>query len=210
MTAADVGETLVFVIDDDAAVRTALTRLLRSADLPAKAFESCEAFLADAAASGPSCLVLDVELPGLDGFALTRQLATRALPPPIVFLTGHGDIPMSVRAMKGGAVDFLTKPASDEALLGAVQTALDRDRVARRAAVETREVERLVATLTPREREVMGHVIAGKQNKRIAADLGTTEKTVKVHRGRMMAKMGVQSVAELVRHVAVIGIEPTI
>lgn len=196
------------VVDDDAAVRTALGRLFQSADLDVRAFESCEAFLADEPPPGPTCLVLDVELPGLDGFALTHWLADRSLAPPIVFLTGHGDIPMSVRAMKEGAVDFLAKPATEDALFAAVHTALAHDRAARRAATGVEEVRQRLAALTPREREVLRHVIAGKPNKRIAGDLGTTEKTVKVHRGRVMAKLGVQSVADLVRLAQGIGIEP--
>jgi FixJ family two-component response regulator len=202
------GEGVVFVIDDDSAVRTALSRLFRSVDLEVRTFHSCEEFLAADPVKGPSCLVLDVQLPGLDGFALSRRLNERRLPPPIVFLTGHGDIPMGVRAMKEGAVDFLTKPATDEVLFASVRAAIQRHREAWQLAVAVGEVEERLATLTPREREVMTHVIAGKQNKRIAADLGTTEKTIKVHRGRLMAKMRVQSVAQLVRAAESLGMEP--
>jgi FixJ family two-component response regulator len=198
----------VFVIDDESAVRTALSRLFRSVDLEVRTFHSCEEFLAADPVTGPSCLVLDVQLPGLDGFALSRRLNERRLPPPIVFLTGHGDIPMGVRAMKEGAVDFLTKPATDEVLFASVRAAIQRHREAWRLAVAVGEIEERLATLTPREREVMTHVIAGKQNKRIAADLGTTEKTIKVHRGRLMAKMRVQSVAQLVRAAESLGMEP--
>jgi FixJ family two-component response regulator len=198
----------VFVIDDESAVRTALSRLFRSVDLEVRTFHSCEEFLAADPVTGPSCLVLDVQLPGLDGFALSRRLNERRLPPPIVFLTGHGDIPMGVRAMKEGAVDFLTKPATDEVLFASVRAAIQRHREAWQLAVAVGEIEERLATLTPREREVMTHVIAGKQNKRIAADLGTTEKTIKVHRGRLMAKMRVQSVAQLVRAAESLGMEP--
>jgi FixJ family two-component response regulator len=202
------GDGVVFVIDDDSAVRTALSRLFRSVDLEVRTFHSCEEFLAADLVQGPSCLVLDVQLPGLDGFALSHRLSERRLPPPIVFLTGHGDIPMSVKAMKEGAVDFLTKPATDEVLFVAVRAAIQRHRDAWQSAASVAAIEERLATLTPREREVMAHVITGKQNKRIAADLGTTEKTIKVHRGRLMAKMRVQSVAQLVRAAESLGIEP--
>ena len=206
----DLGEPIVAVIDDDAAVRTGLVRLLRSAGLQVDPFESCEAFLAGARGREPSCLVLDVSLPGLDGPALQRRLAADGNPTPIVFLTGHGDIPMGVRAMKDGAVDFLTKPATEAVLLGAVSAAVKRGRVARERARAKAVFEERLATLTSREREVLRHVIAGKPNKAIATDLGTSEKTVKVHRGRVMAKMQARSVAQLVRVAAAIGIEPAI
>jgi RNA polymerase sigma factor (sigma-70 family) len=206
----DIGEPIVAVIDDDAAVRTALVRLFRSTGLQADPFESCEAFLAAPPGRQPSCLVLDVSLPGLDGPALQRRLSADRNPPPIVFLTGHGDIPMSVRAMKDGAVDFLTKPATEAALLAAVGAALDRARASEETARVSAVFEERLATLTSREREVFRHVIAGKPNKTIAADIGTSEKTVKVHRGRVMAKMQAQSVAQLVRMAEATGVEPAI
>ena len=206
----DIGEPIVAVIDDDAAVRTGLVRLLRSTGLQVDPFESCEAFLAAAPGREPSCLILDVSLPGLDGPALQRRLAADRNPPPIVFLTGYGDIPMSVRAMKEGAVDFLTKPATEEVLLAAVGTAVERARAARQTARANAAFEERLATLTAREREVLRHVIAGKPNKAIAADLGTSEKTIKVHRGRVMAKMQVQSVAQLVRVAEATGVEPAV
>ncbi len=192
-------ESMVFLVDDDAAVRTGLTRLLRAEGLSVRAFESCEAFLAADEPPAAACLVLDVSLPGLDGPGLQRELLARGRSTPVIFLTGKGDIPTSVRAMKAGAADFLTKPATADVLVPAVRAAIETDRAARRTASTRAAIESSFAALTPREQEVMRHVIAGKPNKRIAADLGTTEKTVKVHRGRVMSKMGVQSVADLVR-----------
>jgi FixJ family two-component response regulator len=188
----------VFAVDDDPAVRKSLSRLLRSAGLAVAAFSSPREFLGRHDPKAPGCLVLDVAMPELNGLELQQALAARGHERPIVFLTGHGDIPMSVQAMKSGAVDFLTKPVNDEDLLKAVHAAIEKDRLTRQAKAELAEIQQRLATLTPREREVMEHVIAGQLNKQTAADLGTVEKTIKVHRARVMHKMKVHSVAELV------------
>ena len=198
----------VFVVDDDASICRALVRLLAAAGLEARAFASAAAFLEAHDAAAPGCLVLDLAMPGLDGIGLQQALAGADCPRPIVFLTGHGDIPSSVRAMKGGAVDFLTKPVDEGELLGAVQRALERDRVARAAWRELEVHTQRLAALTPREREVLEHVVAGRLNKQIAADLGTVEKTIKVHRARLMQKMAVRSLADLVRVAGRLGIPP--
>jgi RNA polymerase sigma factor (sigma-70 family) len=187
------------VVDDDAAVLKGLSRLLRSAGLAVATFSSPREFLDRHDPNAPGCLVLDVAMPELNGLELQRTLLARGHEPPIIFLTGHGDIPMSVKAIKRGAVDFLTKPVSDDDLLTAVRDAIEKDRRQRQARAEVADIQQRLATLTPREREVLEHVISGQLNKQIAADLGTVEKTVKVHRARVMAKMKVQSVAELVR-----------
>ena len=192
-------ESTVFVVDDDPAVLKALARLLESADLAVRTFPSSREFLRAYDPSARGCLLLDVEMPDLDGLALQQALASSGGGPPVVFLTGRGDIPMSVQAMKRGAVDFLTKPVEDGALIDAVKAALAEDRAGHTARAEAHEIRRRLGTLTPREREVLGHVVKGRLNKQIAADLGTVEKTVKVHRARMMRKMQVRSVAELVR-----------
>jgi FixJ family two-component response regulator len=189
----------VFVVDDDPAVLKGLERLLRSARLNVATFASPQEFLQRHDPRVPGCVLLDVAMPGLNGLELQKALAERGGATPIVFLSGQGDVPTSVRAMKHGALDFLTKPVDDEELLAAVQAALRNDQVARRARVEVDDILQRIATLTPREREVLGHVIAGHLNKQAAAEMGTVEKTIKVHRARMMEKMGVQSVAELVR-----------
>lgn len=189
----------VFVIDDDASVLKALTRLLRSAGLNVAAFASPQAFLEQRDPDAPGCLVLDVAMPGCDGLTLQQALLAEKTAPPIVFLTGHGDIPMSVKAMKQGASDFLTKPVQDDDLLAAVHAAIDKDIMLRQARAELRDIHRRLATLTPREGEVLRHVVAGKLNKQIAADLGTVEKTVKVHRAHLMQKLQVTSLADLVR-----------
>ena len=190
----------VFVVDDDASVRKSLVRLLKSMGYSAKPYASATEFLEDWCRDPrPGCLVLDVELPGLNGLELQDQLRSSATPIPIVFITGHGDIPMSVRAMRAGAVDFLAKPFQDEHLLRAVQEAIARDQERHAELAEREAVAGLFATLTPREREVMSLVVRGLPNKQIATELGTSEKTIKVHRGRVMEKMEVQSVADLVR-----------
>jgi FixJ family two-component response regulator len=189
----------VFLIDDDPSVLKALTRLLQTAGYKTKAFSSSEAFLEEHDPSVPGCAVLDLTMPGLDGLELQQKLASKATGRPIVFLTGHGSVPVSVRAMRAGAVDFLLKPVKQVDLLDAVERAAALDKVTRRADAERRAIDALVEKLTPREREVLSHVIAGRLNKQIAADLGTVEKTIKVHRSRMMAKMGVRTVAALVR-----------
>lgn len=189
----------MFVVDDDPAVRKSLARLLRSAAIDALTFASPEEFLAHVPTDAAGCLILDIQLPGLDGLALQRELAARASDLPIIFLTGHGDVPRSVEAMKRGASDFLTKPVEDEILLRAVRLALEADRRGRNTRAEASEIRRRLESLTPREREVMEGVVAGRLNKQIGGDLGISEKTVKVHRGRVMEKMGAASIAELVR-----------
>ena len=186
-------------MDDDPAVLKSLARLLRSARLAVATFSSPREFLDRHDPNVPGCLVLDVAMPGLNGLELQQALIASGHELPIVFLTGHGDIPMSVQAMKSGAVDFLTKPVNDDDLLKAIRAAIDKDHLQRQARAEIAEIQQRLATLTPREREVLEHVIAGQLNKQTAADLGTVEKTIKVHRARVMEKMKVQSVAELVR-----------
>lgn len=199
-------EPTVFVVDDDAPVCKALDRLIRSVGLTAETFSSAKEFLDREAHDGPACLVLDVRMPGLSGLDLQKELAARDHSIPIIFITGHGDIPMSVKAMKAGAVDFLPKPFSDQELLDAIHAALEKDTVAREERAEISEIQRRVDSLTPREREVFTWVITGMLNKQIAAELGTSEKTVKVHRARVMEKMGVPSVAELVHLAQKVGI----
>jgi FixJ family two-component response regulator len=189
----------VFVVDDDSAVLKSLTRLLRSAGLTVATFSSPRDFLDRHDPMLPGCLVLDVAMPGLNGFELQKEICAGGHERSIVFLTGHGDIPMSVQAMKGGAVDFLTKPVNDSDLLTAVRAAIEKDRVDRQNRAEVDEIEHRLQTLTPREREVLEHVISGQLNKQTAAELGTVEKTIKVHRARVMEKLKVKSVAELVR-----------
>ena len=188
----------VFLIDDDQPVRDALSRLLRAHRFAVAAFASPKEFLEHYNPDTPGCLVLDLKMRG-NGFGLQRTLREKGCSPPIIFLTGHGDVPKSVQAMKGGAVDFLTKPVNDEDLLAAVRVAIQKDRDRRREQTELSEIRTRLATLTPREREVLEYVVAGKLNKQIAGDLGTVEQTIKVHRARAMQKMRVQSVAELVR-----------
>jgi FixJ family two-component response regulator len=196
------------VVDDDPSVLRALTRLLSAAGFQARAFPSPAAFLQAHDPVTPGCLVLDVALPGLDGLELQQALAVSDCARPVVFITGRGDIPTSVRAMKGGAVDFLTKPVNDTELLEAVRKAIEVDRLARTARLELDALRQCLATLTQREREVLAQVVAGRLNKQIAADLGTVEKTIKVHRARIMAKMAVGSLADLVRIAERLGIPP--
>jgi len=190
---------IVFVVDDDPDVLKGLARLLRSAGLEVAAFSSPHAFLELHDSSAPGCLVLDLAMPGLNGLELQGALKAKGSAIPIVFLTGRGDIPMSVQAMKGGALDFLTKPVNDEDLLRAINAALEKDRIGRESRSELDEIQQRLSALTPREREVLTHVVSGQLNKQIANDLGTVEKTIKVHRARVMEKMKVNSVAELVR-----------
>ena len=191
----------VHVVDDDASVRTAIVRLLEAEGYMATGHLSAEAFLAENEPREHGCLVLDFAMPGLDGLALQLALAERGSHMPIIFLTGRADVPMCTQAMKQGAFDFLTKPVDESVLLAAVQGALATDLVLGMACDQRTATEALLATLTPREREVLMHVIAGRLNKQIAAELGTAEKTVKVHRARGMEKMHVRSVADLVRMV---------
>ena len=193
-------------MDDDAAVLKSLARLLRSAGLAVATFSSPREFLDRHDPNAPGCLVLDVAMPGLNGLELQQALIAGGHELAIVFLTGHGDIPMSVKAMKRGAVDFLTKPVNDDDLLNAVRVAIEKDRLQRQARAEVADIQQRLATLTPREREVLQHVISGQLNKQIAADLGTVEKTIKVHRARVMEKMKVRSVAELVHLAERVGI----
>jgi len=189
----------VFLVDDDADVLKALARLLRASGFDSREFASPMDFLRGHDASVPGCAVFDVAMPDLDGLALQRTLATKGVERPVIFLTGRGDIPTSVRAMKAGAVDFLTKPVDADALLAAIAHAREREVREREARAQMEAFVAKLARLTPREREVLGHVVAGRLNKQIAYDLGTVEKTIKVHRSRMMVKMGVRSLAELVR-----------
>jgi FixJ family two-component response regulator len=200
--------SMVFAIDDDVSVRRGLTRLLRSAGYKSETFESASDFLARPPHSGPSCVIVDVQMPGLNGIELQEDLIKRRREEPLVFITGHGDIPMCAQAMKAGAVDFLRKPFRNDELLQCVQNALIRSAEQRRRTAERNEARRLLDLLTPREFEVMQLVITGMLNKQIAGELGTAEKTVKVHRGRVMQKLGVNSVAELVTLVQKASIAP--
>jgi FixJ family two-component response regulator len=190
---------MVFVVDDDVAMRRSLTNLLRSVGLRVEAFASAQEFLHSKRPDVPGCLVLDVRLPGPSGLDLQRRMAEADTEIPIIFITGHGDIPMTVRAMKAGAVEFLTKPFRDQDLLDAIHQALERDRTAREQRGEIDELRRRLESLTRREREVMGLVVTGLLNKQIAAEVGASETTVKIHRHQVMEKMAAGSLAELVR-----------
>jgi len=191
--------SVVFVVDDDRSVRSSLKLLISSVGLQVESFESADTFLQRKPPDAPSCLVLDIRLRGLSGLDFQRELATRNIHIPIVFITGHGDIPMSVRAMKAGAVEFLTKPFRDQDLLDAVRIALERDRARREQEKEVADLQQRFDSLTPREQEVISMVVSGMLNKQIAGELGTAENTVKVHRSRAMEKMNAQSFADLVR-----------
>jgi len=200
--------SLVFVIDDDASVRKGLTRLLRSAGYKSEIFESASDFLTRPPHSGPSCVIVDVQMPGINGMDLQEALIQGRREEQLVFITGHGDIPMCAQAIKAGAVDFLAKPFRSDKLLQCVERALIRSGEQRRRSAEKNNARRLLDLLTPREFEVMQLVITGMLNKQIAGELGTADKTVKVHRGRMMQKLGVASVAELVHLVQRAGTAP--
>jgi FixJ family two-component response regulator len=192
-------DAIVFVVDDDESVRQSLKNLIGSVGLKVQAFASAQEFLRSKLTDVPGCLVLDVRLPGLSGLDLQKRMVEAGMEMPIIFITGHGDIPMTVRAIKAGAVEFLTKPFRDQDLLDAIQQALERDRVAREQRGKIEELRSRFDSLTPREREVMGLVVAGLLNKQIAGELGTSETTIKIHRHQVMEKMGAGSLAELVR-----------
>ncbi|OEO28709.1 DNA-binding response regulator [Devosia insulae DS-56] len=198
----------VAVVDDDPAVLEALDSLLRSISLATRLFGSPAELLAAQLPDAPGCIVLDVRLPGVSGLDFQGQLVERGIGRPIVFMTGHGDIPMSVRAMKAGAVDFLSKPFRDQDMLDAVTSAIERDRQQRAATSSRNELAAEFETLTTREREVMTHVVAGLMNKQVAGILGLSEITVKIHRGNVMRKMGVRTLADLVRKAEALGIKP--
>jgi FixJ family two-component response regulator len=201
-------DRMVFIIDDDLSIRKGLGRLLRSAGYAFESFSSAEAFLARAPYAGPRCIVLDIRMPGSNGLALQEALSSAGRDEQIIFITGHGDIPTCARAMRAGAIDFLPKPFCNEELLGAIARSLERSEHLFRGDIERAKIQALTDRLTPRELEVLELVIAGKLNKQIAAELGNSEKTIKVHRSRVMQKMGVFSVAELVRLTDKVGIHP--
>lgn len=198
---------IVFVVDDDRRVREAVSRLITSLGLAVATFASAKEYLESEKPDSPACLVLDLQLPGIGGLELQQQLADSAAPP-IVFISGHGDIPSTVRAMKAGAIEFLTKPFGDEELLRAIQAAIARDTEVRRQRSELAELQQRYALLSPREREVLPFVVGGFANKQAAGDLGVAENTIAVHRGQIMRKMASRSVAELVRMTDKLGIGP--
>jgi FixJ family two-component response regulator len=206
MTTQSDSQAIVFVVDDDASVREAMQRLFRSVGLRAEVFGSTAEFLRSKLADGPRCLVLDVRLPGLSGLDFQTELAKANIQIPIVFMTGHGDIPMTVKAMKAGAVEFLPKPFRDQDMLDAVRLGLEQDRARRLDEQAGADVRAKFAELTPREQEVMGWVTAGLMNKQIAAEMDLAEVTVKLHRGHVMRKMGAKSLADLVRMADIVGI----
>ena len=202
-------QSVVFIIDDDEPLRDALKRLFRSVGLSAEVFASAPEFLKYDRPDVPSCLVLDVRLPGLSGLDFQAELGNASILIPIVFITGHGDIPMSVKAMKAGAVEFLTKPLREQDLLDAVRVALERDRTRREQKITNSDVQVRFELLTPREQEVMAFVTAGLMNKQIATEMGIAEPTVKFHRGHIMRKMGARSLADLVKMAGSLGIRHT-
>ena len=192
-------DPMVFIVDDDLSVRRSTERLVQAAGLKVQTFTSAKEFLKNARFEGPACLVLDVRMPGLSGMDLQQELTQSGIQIPIIFITGHGDIPMSVRAMKAGAVEFLTKPFRSRGLLDAIRAALERDRSAHKERSEAGELRQRYEQLTPREREVMALVAAGLLNKQVAGELATTERTIKFHRAHIMQKMHAESLADLVR-----------
>jgi FixJ family two-component response regulator len=199
-------DSVVFVVDDDSSVREAIKSLIKSVGLRVETFETAQQFLQSKRLEVPGCVVLDVRLPGLSGLDLQRELAAHDINLPIIFITGYCDIPMSVRAMKAGALEFLTKPFRDQDLLDAIQQALERDRAAREHSKEIAKLRERFDSLTSRERDVMGLVVSGLLNKQIAGELGTSEITIKLHRSQVMKKMGAGSLAELVRMTEKLGI----
>lgn len=199
-------DAIVFVVDDDASMRHSTECLISSIGLRAETFASAQQFLKHKLPDVPACLVLDMRMPGLSGLDLQKELAEAGVDIPIIFITGHGDIPMTVQAMKAGAVEFLTKPYRDQDLIDALREALKRDEAGRRERAKLRELKRRFDSLTPREREVMGLVVSGMLNKQIAGKLGSTEQTVKFHRGHIMRKMQAVSLADLVRMAGALGI----
>jgi len=199
-------KAIVCVVDDDPSVRRSLKRLIRSAGFTVEAFASAQEFLERPRPDIPGCLVLDIQMPGLSGLELQDEIAAAKLNLPVIFLTGYGTVPASVRAMKAGAVDFLEKPVDDNTLLDAIHQAVEKNRRARLEQAEIKEIERRVDALSPREREVLGLLVTGMLNKQIAAELGTTEKTIKVHRARVMEKIQARSMAELVRLAGKVGL----
>ena len=201
-------KAVIAIVDDDPSVRKGLERLIRSLGWQAESFASAQEFLDGPRTEAPSCLVLDLQLPGLSGLDLQKRMAEAGLETPIIFLTGHGDIPASVKAMKAGAVEFLTKPVDEQDLLNAIQEAIERDRRTREQQAETRDLRDRYQSLTAREQEVMRQVISGLLNKQVAADLNITEDTVKFHRGHIMGKMRADSLADLVRMAETLGIGP--
>jgi FixJ family two-component response regulator len=201
--------SVVIIVDDDAGIRASLDSLFRSVGLETRLFGSPAELLGGSLPDGPGCIVLDVRLPGVSGLDLQSQLVRQGISYPIIFMTGHGDIPMSVRAMKAGAVDFLAKPFRDQDMLDAVTTALERDAQHRVEAATRDDIRAQYETLTAREREVMGHVTGGLMNKQVAALIGLSEITVKIHRGNVMRKMGVRSLADLVRKAEALGVSQT-